>query len=334
MTKELSMMLELAFGSPKNPAKIKNHLASALEQRKELYAFKDGGVESIAPAKVRELILSESVERAGLVQTEIYNTVVSGSKAKVCMRDAFPVAKMNTDVMNVPVGNAFIYAPLVAEGAELPSIYQNYTSKTLTAKKYGNKIPISHELVQDAKFDLVGIELEKTGAGVENKLNQLMLTALLDGAGNEHDCAGSNVGITAVIGARKLVEEDGFYPDTLIMHPSAYAQVLTDYKPAYNWKAEDVLQSGVIPDVIGLKPFVTNVADDSSTYTWGYGTDSYIGMVVADSKSGGIIGMREDISVEMHDDPFKMLVAPIVWARFDSSALKPSHSPDGVAYRT
>lgn len=322
MTKELSMMLELAQGTPRNPTKLKNHLAASLEQRKELYAYKGGEVESIAPSKVRELILSESVERAGLVQTEIYNTVVSGSKAKVCMREAFPIAKMNSDVMNVPYGNAFTYAPVVAEGAELPALYQNYGYRTLTAKKYGNKIPISHELVQDAKFDLVGIELEKVGAAVENKLNQLMLTSLLDNAGNEHDCTGSNTGITAVIGARKLVEEDGYYPDTLIMHPSAYAAVLADYKPAYNWKAEDVLQSGIIPDIIGLKPFVTNVADDSSTYTWGYGTDSYIGMLAVDSKAGGIVGMREDISVEMHDDPFKMLVAPIVWGRFDASYIQ------------
>ena len=314
-------MMELAYGNPKNPSKIKNHLAASLEARKELYAYKDGTVESVAPTKVRELLLSESVERAGLVQTEIYSTVVAGAKARVCMRNVFPSAKMNTDVMNVPIGSAFTYAPVVAEGAEFANLYQNYSYAALTAKKYGNKIPISKELVDDSKFDLVGIELEKVGAAIENKLNQLMLTKMLDGAGNEHDCTGSNLGISAVISARQLVEEDGFYPDSLVMTPGMYAAVLGDYKPAYNWKGEEVLQSGIIPDIVGLNPFVTNVADDSTSYTWGYGTDGYIEGFMVDSKAAGILGMREDISVEMHDDPFKMLVCPIVWARFDASAL-------------
>lgn len=317
MARELSLMLELAAGNPKQPKRLKSELASLLEARKEVYAYKNGAIE-IVP-KVRELLLSEAVERTGLIQTEIFNTVISGAKSRVCMREIMPKVSMDRDMMNIPIGTPFIYAPKVAEGAEIPSIYQNYTYKTLQVEKFAYKIPISHELLQDCKFDLMGIEEEKVGASIENTLNRNMLTELLDNAGNEHDTTGSDQGIVACVNARKEIETDHFMPDVVVCHPQFYAKILLDYKPAYNQIAQGVLQSGILPDIAGLRPVVLTIADASSTYIWEYDTDGDIGGLVLDTKNAGIIGMREDISVEMHEDAFKMVDCPIIWARFDQT---------------
>lgn len=283
-------------------------------------AYQDGNVYEIE--NLREFVLTEDLEGSGLVQLEIHNTVLKGAVPAKCMRNALPIVKMGTDTMRVPYGSSESVAPMKAEGADFASMYQDYNYRTLTAETYGNFVPISDELVEDAKFDIIGIELEKMGRNLENQLNQMCLDDLLDNAGNEHDCTGSNVGITAIIKGKALCEADGFYPDVVVMHPSAWGDVFTDYKPAYNPSAEDTLRSGVMPQIAGLKPFVCGVADDTSSYVWGYGTDSYIGMLVMDSANAGIIGMRKDINVKMHEQPLKMIQSPVVSARWDFAYLQ------------
>ena len=295
----------------------KKMLASKLPEK--MRAYQDGNIYEIE--NVREFVLSEDLEGAGLVQLEIYNTVLKGAEPAKCMRNVFPVVQMGTDTMRVPYGNAESVAPMKAEGAEFAAMYQDYNYVTLEAETYGNFVPITRELIEDSKFDIIAIELEKMGRNLENQLNQMALTELLDTAGNEHDASGSNLGISAIIKAKALCEADGFYPDAVIMHPDAWGITFLDYKPAYNPAAESTLRDGVMPSIAGLKPFVCGVANASSTYTWEYNSDSDIGMVVVDSRSAGILGMRKDINVVMHEQPLKMLSSPVVSARWDFKAI-------------
>ena len=296
----------------------KKYLAQKLPEK--MRAYQDGNIYEID--NVREFVLTEDMEGSGLVQLEIYETVIKGAVPAKCMREALPIVRMGTDTMRVPYGNAEALPPLKQEGAEFAALYQDYSYRTLEAEVYGNFIPISDELIEDSKFDLVAIELEKMGRNLENRLNYMCLYDLLDNAGNEHDCTGSNVGITAIVKAKALVEADGFYPDVVVMHPMAWGDTFVDWKPAYNMMAEETLRAGVIPQIAGLRPHVCGVACTSgSAYVWGYGTDSYIGMLVMDSKNAGLIGMRKDINVKMHEQPLKMLQSPVVSARWDFAYL-------------
>jgi HK97 family phage major capsid protein len=270
----------------------------------------------------RELLLSEAVSRTGLIPIEIYNTVVEGSKPFVCFRNALPITGMNTDSLQVPYGDAGVYADIVAEGANFPAYYQNYTYLGLTAKKFGYTVPVSQEMVDDAKFGLIEIELKKGAAAVENKLNRYILGKMLDGAGLEHDTAGSNQGILAAISAKTLVLKEGFMPDKFVMAPDFWGKIMADYKPAYNEPAEATLRSGMPPSLVGLDPMMCSTLSDSATYTWAYASDGNIGGLVFDSLHGGIIGMRQDISVKMAEDPFKMLVSPLIYARFDGGVVQ------------
>jgi hypothetical protein len=291
----------------------KKYLAQKLPEK--MRAYQDGNIYEIN--NVREFVLTEDLEGSGLVQLEIYNTVIKGAEPAKCMRNVFPIVTMTTDTMRVPYGNAESVAPMKAEGAEFAAMYQDYNYRTLEAEVYGNFVPISDELVEDCKFDIIAIELEKMGRNLENQLNQMCLDDCLDNAGNEHDCTGSNTGISAIISAKVLCEADGFYPDVVVMHPTAWGTVFADYKPAYNVESEGTLRTGVMPSIAGCKPYVCGVADASGTYVWGYGTDSYIGMLVMDAKNAGMIGMRKPINVKMHEQPLKMIQSPVVSARWD-----------------
>lgn len=286
---------------------------------KKMRAYQDGKVYEID--NVREFILSTDLEGSGLVQYEIDATVKKGAVKAKCVREALPILRMNTDTMRVPYGNGEQSPPTVKEGAEFPAMYQDYAYVTLEAVKRGWHVPVSEELIMDGKFDIIAIELEKAGRNLEYQLNEMVISAMLDAAGNEHDCTGSNLGVKAVVGAKTLVDADGFNADKGILHPQAYGQVFSDFVPSYNAQAQGILESGKLPMIAGVTPYVCSVPDVSSTYTWGYAADGNIGMLVFDSGNAGFIGIREDVTIKAFEQPLKMLQSPIVYARWDFATL-------------
>lgn len=272
--------------------------------------------------KVRELLLTEAIESTTLIQAEIYRTVIEGAEPVKCMRDALPVIRTNSNSVTINKGETGTYASVVAEAAEIPVLTQDYTAVTFTIVKYGVRPLISREMIDDALFDVVNLEVQKAGARVENALNQEALSQILEDSGTSHDTAGSNQGVKAIAKAIGVVKAAGFMPDVVIMHPDAEAIVLTDYVPAGGYYAVgDLAVTGKLPPVLGLKPLVCGVTDTSSTYTWDYDADNEIGMLIIDSKSAGAIVMRQDLRVEKFADPIRDLLSMSVTMRVDADSL-------------
>lgn len=308
MNDNLVILLKMLHAGPEE----RKHLATKLPDK--MRAIQDDKIYEISNA--REFVLTTDLEREGLVQYEIYNTVLKGAVQMKCVRDVFPTYRMVTDTMRIPYGSAEAIPPLVKEGSEFPVLFQDYNYKTLVAEKYGNQIPISNELLADSKFDLIAIELEKAGRNLEAQLNQMVISEIIDATTTEIDTNGSNQGISAIIKAKAKVDAAGFVPDKVIMHPDAWGITFLDYKPAYNPTAEDTLRNGVMPKIAGISPYVCG-GTSSGTQTWGYSNDGDIGMIVVDAANAGAIGIREDITVKVHEQPLKMLTSPVVYARWD-----------------
>ena len=274
--------------------------------------------------RARELLLSDANESGTLIQTEIYRTIMEGSEPARCFREAVPIFNMTSNVMQINVGETGTYAGFIAEGAEIPVNDQAYTARTWTSKKFGERPLITREMVDDALFNVVELEVRKTGFRVENTMNQWMLQVLMDNAGNEHDINAAITtvgGVTAAIIARGLVVEDGFLPDRIVTHPAITPYLFKDFVPGYNPVAQDAVTRGVLPQVMGCRVFECGVACTSasaptaSTQPWGDKTDTNIGMLVFDSRSSGGIGMRQDTRVEQYKDPVRDLVGMSVTMR-------------------
>lgn len=283
---------------------------------RELGTVYDGKIEP-----VRELLLSTAIESTTLIQTEMHATVLEGAEPWKCMRQACTVLPMKANTLTIPVGEVGSYAPEVAEGAEIPISDQDYSSVTLTAKKYGVRPMITDEMVADALYPVMEMEIRKAGAKMENTLNRLALTELIDNtSANEHDASGSNLGIKAIATAIKLVKADGFIPDRIVLHPDAEALIMADYIPT-GYVGAEAAQSGKLPNLLGLSPFITNVADASSQ-TWEYNSDGDIGMVVFDSGNSTVIGERQPITVKRFDDVIRQLQGGTVSARWAVGTLQ------------
>jgi HK97 family phage major capsid protein len=251
---------------------------------------------------------------------------MEGAEPARCMRQALPVFSVKSNSFVMTMGESGTYAAEVAEGAEIPIDVQDYTARTFTIKKYGVRPLISRELVDDGMFDVVALEVQKAGFRLENTLNQQVLTMLLDSAGNENDCDVSgtpteaDAGIKAIAATVGLIKADGFVPDTIVMSPAFEALVMKEFVPT-GYVGADAAMSGRVPSLLGLKAYSCGATDASSTYTWGYGTDGYIGAAVFDSKNATPIAMRRDVSLEKYSDPIRDLVGCSMTMRFGTNYL-------------
>ncbi len=276
--------------------------------------------------KRRELLLTEAVESATLIQTEMYSTVLEGAEPNKVMRDIVRIIPMKSNQMTFTLGATGSVLQKVGEGAELPNNQQDYTPVTMTSYKYGEKNLVTQELIDDALYDVVAMEVAKAGARAENTLNHVVLTGLLDDATNEHDTGGSNQGFQAIAGGQKLMKVDGFKADVAILCAEAEFKLLTDsqftYQSYYGGTGvTPAVSMGSIPGVLGVRkfhqydPFDTTY--NSGTYTWSYDTDADIGMVLLDSaRLSHVIGMKQDIKVTKYDDPVKDLKGATLTMRF------------------
>jgi hypothetical protein len=226
---------------------------------------------------------------------------------------------MSSNVMQINIGDSGRYAPFVGEGAEFTVKNQDYTPRTWTAKKIG-EIPLcTKEMVDDALFSVIEMEVRKAGEACENTLNQWMLQVLLDNAGNEYDinaAVASLGGAAAIREAKALIAAGGFHADKVIYHPQVETYICKDYTPiAYNPVAQEQMRTGLLPMILGCRLYecgveltTTTTPTASASYTWGAPTDGYIGMCLIDTAKCGGIGMRQDLFVEDYRDPLRDLV--------------------------
>ena len=327
MTQLLIRALEAAYAGPSEKKVLQERIVSrdlsAFEREtgtKYMIEGEDGKMH-----RARELLLSEAIETGTLVQTEINRTVMEGSEPARCMRNAVNIYPMTSNVMAIPIGDSGRYAPFVGEGAEFTIKNQDYTPRTFTAKKIG-EIPLcTKEMVDDALFAVIEMEVRKAGEACENTLNQWMLETLLDNAGNEYDINAAVAalgGAAAIREAKALIAADGYYANTVVFNPQVETYIYKDYTPiAYNPIAQEAMRSGTIPPILGCKLFECGVdvsttsTPTSSTYLWGAPTDASIGMVVFDKAAAGGIGMRQDLFVEDYRDPLRDLIGAKVSMR-------------------
>ena len=279
------------------------------------YTF-DGKTEQI-----RKLLSTEALE-SGLIQTEAHKTVLEGAQPMISMRDAMQMNQMHSLVQTWPLGESGItasgtYSNQVAEGAQIPVRTQDYSTLTFTAKKYAERVVVSSELMDDSFVNLMDQELRFAGRRIENQLNQDAITELIDTCStNEVDTAGTNQGIKAVAAAVSKVRASGFTPDTLVMHPEAEALVLQEFVPTNYYPTESIVNTGMVPNILGLKTYTCGVVDNG-TQEWGYAADGEIGMMVFDSVAVGAIGMRMDMNITEYEDPVRDASGATVISRFD-----------------
>jgi len=295
------------------------------------YAFGDNNerkriLNKIQDKRVVQLLQSEDIENTTLIQEEVYKEVLAGANPMLCMRDALPVIKVNTNSLRYVIGESGSYAAEVAEGAEIPINTQDYTKVDFVIKKVGVRPLITKELIEDGLFDIVALELRKAGENIENKLNKDAVEALLRGASaTAVTYNATNGGVQAVASAITNIKKNGFVPNTLVLSAYAEGELLKDSNLAYANRAGDteaIRRGGIGTTLLGLTPYVTTVDAESNSKIFGDGaaTGSPIA-VVYDKNAAGAIAMRRDLTVDRYEDPIRDLVGMSITMRYATEPL-------------
>jgi hypothetical protein len=269
----------------------------------------------------RELLISEGIQGSTLIPTEIYATVIEGSEPVRCWREVLPTVQMKGAVMTMPYGETGTYAGKVAEGAEIPIEDQTYASVTFTAAKYGVRPLITNEMIDDALFDIMAMEMRKSGARMENALNRACLHEIMDAYGNSDD---RSSGATPLLGLANLQQSmlaDNQSPSQIIFHPACYAACQAEGLVLSTQFANDMLRSGVLGQILGMPTRMSSIASSGSTKTWGFANASEVGALMLDTSRCGAIGMRQDIKVDQFADNIRQMQGVVLSMRFDCQAL-------------
>jgi len=283
---------------------------------------------AVGEKTVVKLQEASDIAETTLLQEEVLKKVVEGAEPAVCFRDILPIIKTDSYSVRVVKSTGGEYAEDIAEGGVIPVNTTELSKVDITINKIGTRPLITKEVIEDALFDIVEIELEKAGRRMENKLNRDCLYEILSGiTTTDTDPATDNYfKVSDIATALKKVKTENFTPDTIVMHPHAEGLLLQDSNLVYVAYAggDQTLRTGKIPTLLGLKPYTCSVTTGSTSYYWD-DTDSashYMALVI-DSKNMAYIGMRRDLTVERYEDPIHDLEGISVTMRYGVKTIQP-----------
>jgi len=274
--------------------------------------------------RLRELLQVSTVEGTNLIQGEVLGTVIEGSEPAKCVRGIIPIMQTKSNSVAVPLSETGTYAPKIAEGATANDKEIDYGSRTIAIDKYGVAVRITQEMIDDALVDVIAIELAKAGKRMENTLNQQVINSILLNAGWAQDLSGASLNVNGIILAMATMQGSyNFEPNALIMHPGLAGAIIASQSNigAY-WQANNAIGTGKLDSILGLKLGVYGGTYGGGTYTYGWGTDNYIGGILLNKESGALICMNQDIRVENYRDVLRDLSGAVVRMRFGTSYLQ------------
>lgn len=315
--------LEMMFASPHE----RKQLAKTIDPRLTTFELGAGLGEGGKQVNVREHLLTGLTEETTLVQEEVYKEIQRGAQPMRCFRDVLPIYKTKAPVLEIPLGRdasnieGTYYSRAIADGSPGMERTEGYDLRTITTKTYREVPTIAQNLIDDTMFQVVADQFYFAGQRLENQLNMLAVTAMLNNAGMEHDCVNADLGVKAVAYGRRDMLAKHYVPDTLVICPEAECSINIDttFGPKYGWGMEQLRAN-----VLGLDVYLCSVPDNASSYTWSYNSDGDMGMLLLDKRHAGAIAMRQDISVMPFKDPIRDIQAANIKARFAVGHLYPN----------
>ena len=277
---------------------------------------------------LRELLLSDAVDTT-LIQTAVYDTIVKGACPAQACRNAFQVWPMKSNAMTVNIGATKGYALKTAEGAEAPITTEHPTSATITCDKFTARAEITQEMIDDAVVPVIQYELETAGLICENALNRMVLDDVIaETVVIHHDCAGANLGMSSIGGAKGLMTGVNLSGTDLLMCPEYAAVLMREFTPGTGYfELGDTAKTGRLGTLFGINLHLCNAIPTSlSVANFSYNSDGDIGAYLIDKSAAGAIGMRQDITTVDYKNPIRDLVGMVVkmrmgYTHFNHSAL-------------
>ena len=247
-----------------------------------------------------------------ITQEEIRDVVLRTVEENLLYRMAFGtslnVSGMANDTLKIPVEGDTMGEPVeIKPGMEFPLDEEDISTISVTVAKYGVAIKIAKEAIDDSKFDVIAMQVEKKARKMQELLNTLAHTEL---AANLH--ANSPIGTDGgplvfdeIIDARTELVNSGFMPNMIIVDPKGEADLIksAEFQRATDL-GDDVVLNGAIGRVAGMSVFVDNSGKlgDNEAY-------------VIDNREYGVEVVKDNIGTDEWEDKGRQARIFNIWWR-------------------
>lgn len=288
-----------------------------------------------------------------LIPKVIQQVTTEAAEVQLIISEMFKRVNLESGRSMEFVNFGAIRAHEIAEGQEYPEESLNLTSQALgpvevRVKKYGLRVAITNEMVEESQWDVVGLHIQAAGRALARKKEELAFREFsIEGhtVFNGKDFSPGDAGYPTGRGFDgeyngTLTAEDmldmavsimaaGFTPTTIIMHPltwslfaknefiensgkAAFGQGVVDAKTEMDASPSNALGLEII-----FSPFVPFNQQDKTF-------DFYI----VDKNNVGIQLVKNDIETENFDDPYRDILNLKIMERYGLGVL---HGGLGIA---
>lgn len=199
----------------------------------------------------------------------------------------------------------------VAEGAAIPIDVVAYTNLNLAPVKYGVRIPVTREMMEDGKWDLLAHQVKVAGIEMAENETSLILTAW-DGATNVVS-GGANITVANITRAMQYLEDNDFKATDLYVGPEV-ANDLRNIDTFVEFQlagTRDAFENGLIGKIFGMQVhmFSANIGTTTRAY-------------VIDRNHSYVTAEKRPVTVQNYDDATHDLTGAVATQRITVALLR------------
>lgn len=189
-----------------------------------------------APTEVRDLTTGGAAGESNLIPDTLYGQLHEYLRetSTVVAANSRVIRTSGGEVMRFPKVTAYSTAQIVGEAAPIPNSDPNFDRISLNAYKYGVLLRMSHEMMADPAFDLIGFLARQAGVSMGHGIGTHLLVG--DGTGKPNGV------VTAATKSKVLAAAGTITGDELIdlMHT-----VASPYRKNAAWLFEDTTVASI-----------------------------------------------------------------------------------------
>ena len=261
---------------------------------------------------------ASGTEGSLLIQKTIYSTLVKAVNKKLIPRELAAryigpeEIKGSTIDIDLETPDSFT-TPLVAEGAAFPTLQDMFTSVNVRPLKYGVRPTFSRELMEDGKFSMVDVHINRAGQEIAENETGLIISAL-DGAANTV-AGGTQVTTANWNTAFTNLEKNDFKATDILAGPDVIQDIRnTDiFTESNKYGSDEMQRTGFIGKLLGCNLYEISQASGLITSTTAY---------VIDREQAYAIAEKRPLSVDNYDDKTRDLTGLVVSQRVAVALLR------------
>lgn len=228
------------------------------------------------------------------IQTQFYEQIVDAAKRERVGRQLVDVVKLRkgSTLRFVLEDKNSLGFREIGEGTEIPADVESYSKIEVSPTKYGNRIPISSEMREDSKWNLLKRNLKRAGYKAGLKEDNIIFNTFSDEAGLTISSDGTELALSDIVEARRKVNQEDFSADTIVMNPKQVAelQLIDTFTEADKIGTTETIRNGFVGKIFGLNVIETPTISKDTVY-------------VMDSKVAGVLVVKRPLTQKMYEVP-------------------------------